>query len=99
MIQRRVATRRGRCLQWFKEFDATKIKPLLLYNYDSNVHKQRKEFYNLLFKDGTKLEDKFVEYQVNYEKTNRMSAMTAKPYEKPKGIVDDAQKLDSDYSG
>ena len=44
--QKRPSSKKGKCIAWFKEFDANKLKPLLLYNYDKESHKLRKEFYN-----------------------------------------------------
>ena len=41
--------------------DALVIKPLLLHNYDKELHKKKQEFFELLSKQGMALEEKFVE--------------------------------------
>ena len=45
-LKKKPTTKKGKCIAWFKDFDATRLKPLLLYNYDKTSHKLREEFYN-----------------------------------------------------
>jgi hypothetical protein len=35
------------------------VKPLLIYNYESNSHKKQKEFFDLMMKKGVHLEEAF----------------------------------------
>ena len=94
------STKKGRCVAWFKEFDASTIKPLLLHNYDKEAHKLRKEFYDQLFKDGEKLEEKFVENQANLERSRLSQIGVGRPYLTPRNIqlTNEDQKLDSENS-
>ena len=37
------------------------IKPLLLHNYDMELHKMKQEFFELLNRQGVELEEEFIQ--------------------------------------
>jgi hypothetical protein len=51
---------KGKCVAYFKRLDTLVIKPLLIYKYDEEMHKKKKEFIELFMRDGEKIQDAFV---------------------------------------
>lgn len=50
----------GRVILAFKNFDNLVLKPLLLHEYDKELHKKKQEFYEIIAK-GDRLEKEFIE--------------------------------------
>lgn len=40
-------------------FDELIMKPLFIYNYERNMQKKSKEFFNLFMKDGIQIEQEY----------------------------------------
>ena len=47
------------CSKLVKKADVEFVKPLLIYNYESNSHKKQKQFFDLMMKQGIHLEEAF----------------------------------------
>lgn len=46
---------KGKCRTYFQRFDTLVIKPVLIYKYDKDSHKKKKEFIELFMRDGERI--------------------------------------------
>lgn len=51
--------RKVNCFKIMKRADTEIIKPLLIYNYESQSHKKQKEFFDFMMKQGVNLEEAY----------------------------------------
>jgi len=59
-------------VKYFKQFDETILKPILIYKYTKERKEKQFEFFNMMINKGAKLENKFAsrDPQSNEEKKN-----------------------------
>jgi hypothetical protein len=47
------------CLTYLKRLDNEVIKPLLIYKYEQTAHKKQREFFDMMMKEGHKIEEAY----------------------------------------
>lgn len=53
------------CSKYLHRFDELIMKPLFIYNYERNMQKKSKEFFNLFMKQGANIEQGYQTDQIN----------------------------------
>lgn len=53
------------CSKYLHRFDELIMKPLFIYNYERNMQKKSKEFFNLFMNQGTQIEQEYTNDQIN----------------------------------
>jgi len=55
------------CSKYLHRFDELIMKPIFIYNYERNMQKKSKEFFNLFMKQGQNIEDEYTHHNVKNE--------------------------------
>ena len=70
------------CSKYLHRFDELIMKPLFIYNYERNMQKKSKEFFNLFMNQGTQIEQEYTQDQVN-SKILREQGVTMAGFQQP----------------
>ena len=63
------------CTKLLKNADKTLIKPLLIYNYESNTHKKQQDFYEAINKYGVQMEENFAVAKNDTDRKSQLFSM------------------------
>jgi hypothetical protein len=69
------------CLHYLKRLDVAVIKPMLIYKYEQSAHKKQKEYFEMLMKEGQKLEEIYAAAENAGNKSQLIEIMTGKAKE------------------